>query len=230
MKILIVGDIHGNLSLFKGVKKYARKNQIDLIIQLGDFGYYPNINQRDFIQYLKIDIPFYFIDGNHENHEYLDHNAETKIELLPNIWYCPRGYREKIGDYYFLFIGGATSIDAHLRTQGYDWFPTEVINYQQAQRALSYELNDFNSKPSVHYIISHEAPYFPNDYFSIPKTNYFPEDFSRQVVKECYERYKPLTLFHGHYHINYRNTANSIPGSHIQGLGCTYKDNKIILG
>ena len=48
MKILMIGDIHGRVyHLISVINNILRTNDIDFIIQLGDFGYYLNSDQLD---------------------------------------------------------------------------------------------------------------------------------------------------------------------------------------
>lgn len=107
MRIAIFSDIHGKILLpFKLVDLYQKEtgNKVDYIIQCGDMGAYPNIENLDkatikHAQYDRDELGFYddftktnkdikvFLDeldinmicvrGNHEDHDYLD-NLEKK--------------------------------------------------------------------------------------------------------------------------------------------------------
>ena len=70
--VLVVGDVHGNLSWMKLVFQHAYKSGADCILQLGDFGFWTEGWSTD--KYLngveqearEWDIPLYWLDGNHE--------------------------------------------------------------------------------------------------------------------------------------------------------------------
>lgn len=114
MKVAIFSDIHGKILLpFKLVDLYQKETseKIDFILQCGDMGCYPDINNLDkatikhakndrdelgFYDYFVKDIPEIriFLDklnidmicvrGNHEDHEYLDKlEKETEASRFP---------------------------------------------------------------------------------------------------------------------------------------------------
>ncbi len=102
MRIAIFSDIHGKILLpFKMVSEYQRRynEKIDLIIQCGDIGAYPNLENLDkatmrhakrdkdelgfhydFTKYNKdidvflkhLDVQMICVRGNHEDHDFLD--------------------------------------------------------------------------------------------------------------------------------------------------------------
>ena len=99
MKIAIVGDVHMH---FKGLAYIVRTHSPDVILQCGDFGYWPKDNNYN-IDYCKNgQTKIYFCDGNHEDHESL--RSLTSNEIHPNIYYQPRGSILKLGDYNILFM------------------------------------------------------------------------------------------------------------------------------
>lgn len=136
MKVALVGDTHAKFDILNRVAK-----EVDCIIQVGDFGVWPGLPSFDA---LSCSVPLYFCDGNHDNHDYL--RKLLDFQICDNVWYQPRGSTLTLGSKTFLFTGGALSIDKHLRTPGYDWFPEEV--------------NCGVPLPDTHidYIISHTCP------------------------------------------------------------------------
>jgi predicted phosphodiesterase len=112
MKILIVGDIHGDFIGLSNLLKQFRFRDIECVIQVGDFGIWPKISFKDSrynLDHLKeIEKPVYFIDGNHEDFWSL-WNPEWYEEFsnkYPNIIYQPRGSVRFINNQQFFLLGG----------------------------------------------------------------------------------------------------------------------------
>lgn len=72
MRAAIIGDLHGRYKratlLYESL--IAQIGPIDLLIQVGDFGYFPNIYNSPEWEY-EFDHPCWFVDGNHDNHRAL---------------------------------------------------------------------------------------------------------------------------------------------------------------
>jgi len=114
MNIAIFADVHGRILLaFKLVERYQRETgeHIDLIIQCGDMGIYPDVTKLDkatirhaetdgtelgFHEHfaernaeaeevlLKLDCNLVCVRGNHEDHEYLDRlEADSASSIFP---------------------------------------------------------------------------------------------------------------------------------------------------
>ena len=186
MKIAIVGDVHMH---FKGLAYIVRTHSPDVILQCGDFGYWPKDNNYN-IDYCKNgQTKIYFCDGNHEDHESL--RSLTNNEIHPNIFYQPRGSILKLGDYNILFMGGAHSVDKAQRTPGYDWFPEENIS----ERDL-YNIPD----DRIDVFISHTSPVeFDFEKYSITEKK---NDGNRKYLSCILDTYKPKLWYFGHWHTN----------------------------
>ena len=93
MKLLIVGDMHGQVPEMRSVFAYACRVEADQIIQVGDFGYGWSRSQYrateggdglvecDFVRHVEkmvneTGIPLYWLDGNHENFDMLGYAIE----------------------------------------------------------------------------------------------------------------------------------------------------------
>lgn len=221
MKILFLGDTHANIKLVNKALITSKSKRVDLIIQVGDFGYFPNL-YPSFLEKINSTIPFYFIDGNHEDHyalqQYQKENAP--VEIQDNLFYCPRGIAVKINNLNFMFLGGATSVDKTRRTIGVDYFQEENITQGQLMKFNSNYHSICNGRIDI--LVTHESPYLP------PSMKPFDdvEDHNRNIVKAIYEEYKPSLLVHGHHHKRY-NSVN--PYGVIYGLGADFSDNTLIL-
>lgn len=195
----ICGDFHGR---FGEVNKFLTSHkEFDLILQCGDFGYWPKDNgstykddfgkKHTFNQYaLKPrGAVLRFVCGNHEDHEELASlNKTSTTEIQPNVHYMKRGSALILPDgRRVLFIGGAASIDKHLRTPGFDWFAQEIISQQ-----------DVYNLPDVHVdiVISHTAP----EEFNVPLDGKYDPDPSRKALSYILEKYHPKLWYFGHFH------------------------------
>ena len=87
MKILFVGDTHGSITQWDHIVFEAKKQQADLIWQVGDFGYHftPEYIQRVHRATEETGVPVYWIDGNHDDHTFIQDRLK---ELFPNCPYC----------------------------------------------------------------------------------------------------------------------------------------------
>jgi len=188
--IHIVGDVHGE---FGRLNCWINKKRPDIILQCGDFGYWPNWPAKKRRSRKPEPTPklkngkLYFCDGNHEDHWSL--KALDDTEVFPNTFYTPRGSTLKLPDgRTVLFMGGADSIDKDIRTLGHDWFPDEIISE-----------SDIHSLPDqkIDIVISHTCP----REFEIP---YLDEgkcqDPSRMVLSYILFKYRPKEWYFGHWH------------------------------
>lgn len=187
MRILIVGDIHGNERLFERAREAAIKHGCEALIQVGDFGYFPNL--WNFPNNKWSDIKVYFIDGNHDDHISLrDFKNSNFLE------YVKRGTIKEFDGLNFMFIGGASSIDKMVRLEGVDWFKEENISEEDIDKCL-----DFDGPVDV--IIAHECPAGYE-----PKHPIFSHDIAGQANRDkllkLRRKYPNALWFHGHWHVS----------------------------
>lgn len=125
LRVLLAGDLHGDLQHAQYLVKVAKEQGCDRILQLGDFGYWPHyswgqtyLNQLNLYADLN-NILVYWIDGNHDktSRVYMDHGAEEDrdaegfIKVRKQIRYAPRGHRWTWDGCRFIALGGAYSVD-----------------------------------------------------------------------------------------------------------------------
>ena len=203
MAIGFVGDIHGSLHV---LRDYVREveDKLSCLIQVGEFGVHPNELKTWAAKSLwKSKIPVYFIDGNHEYFETFYHNQEV-TEILPNLFYVPRGTVMEIDGKKIAFLGGASSIDkAYRLKQKLHWddreniLPTEVLKLYD---------NVFKDDRAVDILVTHIPPH------SIIETRFDPRgklqfdvpitwtDLNGKVVEEVWNKLGRPMMYCGHMH------------------------------
>lgn len=189
MKIIAIGDIHGDFNSFNS---FINEQQADIILQCGDNAYYWNKNNKGIIKPQGTKI--YFVPGNHENwdmfEEKIGRHGKSPIEVEKNIFMCPIGSILEINNKTVLFIGGADSIDKQCRLPKISWWNQEILTYKD------FEYISENVK-KADIIISHTVPeYFPVGIQHTDKIN----DPSRKILNLIQDKYNPELLIAGHWH------------------------------
>lgn len=196
MKIMVVGDVHGEWGKLNDIINSHKPN---MILQCGDWGFWPRYHGRSILHNNRPRIyenygvknpntDIYWCDGNHEDHWSLA-QLETN-EIQPRVFYMKRGSTLELPDgRRVLFMGGANSIDKKQRTLGDDWFPDEVITQRQVM-----ELPDVK----IDIVISHTCP---EEFLPKLEINGFDDnDPSRKALSYILDRYHPSMWFFGHWH------------------------------
>lgn len=123
MKIITTGDIHGR---FGDLNELINKKKPGILIQLGDNAYYFSPDSIYGFEKIKPgNCKVYLVPGNHENFDqiekYVGRRGPDPVEIEPNLFYCPIGSTLEINGKRIMFIGGADSIDKHMRLIGVSW-------------------------------------------------------------------------------------------------------------
>ena len=199
--IVLIGDLHGDFTFLPHLVRDVPKDAT--IIQVGDFGFWPNLYRGHYSEGWKYaweqmehEGKFYFIDGNHESHPDLRFSEIT--EVWPGAHFIPRGHVMEIDGLTVGFMGGAASIDSVWRTEGHDWFPEERITQVQFETL-------YNQDIELDLLVTHTPPTsviranFSNDAhisFGQPD-NWF--DTSAVFVDQLLEKFD-CPLICGHMH------------------------------
>jgi len=215
-RVLLLGDTHGNTSWTLSMIDQASALDADLILQLGDFGYWPRV--RDGLRFLSAvekrlgdrGLPLWFIDGNHEDHVSL-RSAELGPGFVPisdHVTYLPRGTRWTWDSTEWLAVGGASSVDRNWRREGISWFPEEILTASQ-ERAIT-------ESGSATVVVAHDAPWGVSflakryDLFTPPEARGgWPADALRDSdrnmvrMRSVADSIQPRVWYHGHHHVRY---------------------------
>lgn len=244
IRFMACGDTHGDGGwMSKLILEHAVKEDVDILVQLGDFGYsgtrMSDLNFLDRTSKKLVDTnkKMYWIDGNHDNqHAIWDHyqpGPDGFCEMRENLYYIPRGTRFTWGGVRFLALGGAYSIDKPIRLKfekeehafGRYWWPTEKIT--DAERDFAIQGGE------VDVMLTHDCPWG----VEIPGIGEFWESNEhRKQLTQVVKAVNPDFLIHGHYHqrISERLTWASEPDPHsttnlvwnetrVEGFSCNGK-------
>ncbi len=164
MKILYVGDLHGNVPAYGRVDTAAKNMNADAIVQVGDQAvFWPGDDRTE--RYFqkrqrqnKLTTPWYFADGNHEDHNRLDQiwteqGQPDVVKLFENVFHVRRGGFVEIAGVSHVFCGGARSTDRHHRIEDISWWSQEAPSGADLRKFFD-AIQDF--KPEV--IVTHDAP------------------------------------------------------------------------
>lgn len=181
-KIAFIGDVHGKFHQYHQII-----SNVDESYQVGDMG----IGFKD--KEGRADAPVYsmgsnhfFIRGNHDNPETCKKNPRC----------IPDG---TVKDHPILgtimFIGGASSIDAHLRTEGVDWWRDEENSYEDFQKFIDVYME---AKPDI--MITHDCPESVSDILFPWKQKDERAPLTRNAFDHMFAQHKPKAWIFGHWH------------------------------
>lgn len=235
MKILVVGDSHANKAwMLNNVFTAAATHDVDLILQVGDFGFWPRLpGGLDFIKTMKFaPVPVWFLRGNHEDHPGLFEygNEPGIVEVAANLYWLPDGTPLDFDGVSGLVCGGAHSIDKNYRKEGINYFESEEITDEAIEMC--------RAQGQVDILFSHDAPAG----YRIPglmSDDLLPYDWatelpachdSRMSMLRVAENAKPKAVIHGHYHRTYCNSVAFPWGkTTVVGLNCDGMNSKSML-
>lgn len=228
MKVLFAGDIHGDTVHLMKLARIAKRNGVEKIVQVGDFGFLfdpknPKLTAAS--NALKQNAPgcsLWFVCGNHENYSMLEalgafEDNDQPTMLSENIVHLPRGYGWEWDGVTFGSLGGAKSTDIEPdsfcyppwpgRTYGVDVFTQETITNSQRDRCISLG--------SVDVLVTHDAPepmslellkYVRR--FKLDREADVESKVNRLQVSKAIDALNPSLHVHGHMHFNYRSLLN----------------------
>lgn len=224
-KILVLGDLHGNLSHLIKAAKMAKRKGADRIVQVGDFGVVwdkSDTAQNASNVMAQFGLELWFLDGNHENFDRLkelgaDPDGDVDVEIAPHVHYLPRGFTWVWDDVRFMSLGGAFSVDIEPdlscyppwrgRQLGVGYWKEETITYRQVDKAVA--------AGKVDVLLTHDSPEIPSKLESLMVSGGYMEDHSpkldrasrsnRLAVSAVMEAVQPKLLIHGHHHVRYND-------------------------
>lgn len=205
----LLGDVHGH---FHVVRDTLLAHPGIPFIQVGDFGYWPQLFRR-YLQH-QPERQFLFIDGNHDHTQLLSSYTEPQ-EIWPNAMYVPRGTVVEVDGLKVLCVGGATSVDRGHREQGQAngrsatnaWFASEGVTEADCARALV----NARAAGRVDLLVTHTPPitimrkWLPDTVATPPGRGFFrwptvEGDISAKRIVALWQTLDFPPLFCGHIH------------------------------
>ena len=228
--ISVTGDVHCPIDVHKlNSKSWPEQKSMtrdDYLVVCGDMGIvwsYPDgkfYNEDKYWQkwFDNRNYTTLFVDGNHENHDMLNsypveiwHGGKVH-KIAENVIHLMRGQVYEINGIKVFTMGGASSHDMHRRTEGKDWWSSELPSneeYEEAMRNL--EKHNFE----VDLIITHCAPDFiqrlMSAYYDKDKLTNFLDAFVLENVKFklwCFGHYHEDKVISNKYYALYNDIIN----------------------
>lgn len=218
-RLLILGDTHGSTNAMLDAFIFAAQHDVDAIVQVGDFGYWPQLGGERFLHQTakwagEYNTPVYWVDGNHEDfatlYERYGQDHLSPVQVKPLVYWLPRGVLLDWEGVRILAMGGAASIDRQWRVLGHSWFHEEMISDEDVEKTAPADI-----------VISHDAPINPLEaggYRFIIDEN---SEFCRQQMRRVVSIAQPELVLHGHYHM-YSDNQHLHRGGYtrVVGLEC----------
>lgn len=156
MRFLICGDVHAQWAQLLLHMTIARDRGIvfDQVIQVGDFGMYPNTMSHLLRVFENNTTPVHFIDGNHECHPYLRKTC-SKLPDRINFHYHKRGDITQLEDGTTIgWMGGALNADRPQESDG----STGYLNIPSDKCVSEFASTINRRKIKVDLMVTHSCP------------------------------------------------------------------------
>ena len=167
--IYLTGDTHGGMDIqclsSKNFPEGKTLTKDDYVVILGDFGLLWSEGDKTDAHWLDwLDSKPWttlWIDGNHENFDMIEQLPVVPMfgdmvgKVNDSVFHLRRGIVYDIDGHSIFCMGGALSIDKHLRTEGKSWWPQEIPNEREWERAWS---NLLDKGMEVDYVFAHTCP------------------------------------------------------------------------
>lgn len=213
-RIGMLGDTHGSANVVLAALRNFFVADIDTIIQLGDFGFWPGKHGSVFLTYVntllaKNNQKMYVIPGNHEDYSQIKNftvREDGWLEAKSHVLVAPRGFRWEWDGRSFVALGGAPSVDRTWRIQGQRmyqsrlWWAEEAITGEDMAKTMAGGRADI--------MVAHDAPWgVPQIEKRIAKNpnGFYSNDLEyalqgRRDMAAVVDVVRPKLYFHGHYH------------------------------
>ncbi|MDD3022108.1 MAG: metallophosphoesterase [Alphaproteobacteria bacterium] len=229
MKIICMGDIHAG---FGALNQFLNKKRPDIILQCGDFGWWPHrhgtekiTRTRRFDQYAVKPggTRLYWCDGNHENHTDLQERMKAApgqpLEIpVPGCHYMPRGSILSLPDgRTVLFFGGAMSTDKEECVEGDSWWAGEVPTVVDLEHART-QVATHGGRVDI--VISHTAPLAFLRHLPASKIDQARlADPTVALLDVILDEFRPKQWFFGHFHLYARGNDHGCSWQALSGEG-----------
>lgn len=210
IRIVVVGDTHGNFADIRDKIMVAGKHKINHVLVVGDFGLWTHFADGheflDEVQELaRINKTNVFaIGGNHENWDhwnwYVENNPTHKgfAMVRRRILLAPKAHAWTWANKRFVGAGGAVSIDKDSRLHQERkpktlWWPNEQLTQDDVAKISTFGTADF--------LFTHDCS--NNTPFKHRLKPDHDSQIHRQRIDDVLRSVKPKFHFHGHMHEQY---------------------------
>ena len=239
-RALVVGDMHRSMSALGHAASQAKRHEVDVIVQVGDFwlgdrhwsGH--DSTEAAIMRYAhELPVPIVVVDGNHEAWPALGRYALTPaaraamqerrpLHLGGSIWWAWRGSVWQWSGVRCGALGGAVSPDReNMAVHQWRWHD-EATTEDDLSRLTENAISEFDG--SLDVLFTHEAPLqvkgLKSQMSDIPPHVQIEMDRNRRLLADAVDRTAPQYLFHGHWHQANRETINK----RTQVVGLSYED------
>jgi predicted phosphodiesterase len=157
MRILIIGDVHGqHAALAAHLRDIQSHYGIGAALQVGDFGFDKENIKRLRAERIRFPVPLHAIDGNHEDHAWLRRAMLTGAVRHwgdeANLIYQPRPSLATIGGSTIGFLGGALHVDRPQRHNLLSRFPNYITRSQREHAVALFNRH----RPDL--VVTHSCP------------------------------------------------------------------------
>ncbi len=235
IRVLVVGDLHANTGAALGVIEHAVVMGADVILQAGDFGWWPREEYgRSYLRKVEKHLALrglelWWIDGNHEDFRSLATRPvgpDGRRQVDEHLWHLPRGFRWRWNETTWVAVGGGVSMDKAFRIPGKTWFDDEELTPAQASQIIADGPADI--------ILAHDAPLgvpflrqeldqeLPAWRRESPWSTgrLVRSDEHQRRIRSVVDGVHAAAVFHGHHHVRYSDTLTTPHGPvAVEGLG-----------
>ncbi len=172
MLIYVTGDVHGDLSRFKGRSaKKLKKN--DVLIVCGDFGFVWDGSKKEAatLKWLgKRGYEILFVEGTHDNLDLLaqyplvEYRGGSARQISGRCYQLLRGEIYTIDERTFFTFGGGESPDMDTRVPGETWWENELPSQQELSHGRE-TLAAHNNQ--VDFVVTHQPSYTVNNFLEL---------------------------------------------------------------
>ncbi len=218
-RLLVAGDTHGNGWWLRTLADLAVKLGCCGVVQLGDFGFWPDQRILRATGYATVDnrwldeladiyrgagVWMRVIDGNHDAHPLIrEAYAQNDNGVRPLrdrvLDWADRGAVWSWHGVRFGALGGGVSIDRAVRVENESWWSTETITDRDVETLIE------RAPDGLDVLLAHDAPMLPPGIrpLSDPILRADCADSNERVARAV-RATRPRLLLHGHYHRRYR--------------------------
>lgn len=200
MRVLLIGDLHGEISLVGRIVatlEWRFDFAPDLIVQVGDWGFFRGVGEWPYVLRGEValpPIPTYVVHGNHDGYtETLA--AMAGIATLPQLHVFPQG-----GDLWTVDVDGEriTLLGLGGAYDAPTTVPSAGIPFSERDPAIALERWEAMGAPDVDLLITHEAP---TGCGALGDRQYrSPWRSGSPGIRMLWERVNPPLMVCGHYH------------------------------